>query len=129
MGKNRVARKQILGPFCRPSAMAFLFSLALVLMSFPAFGQERTGGIAGTVSDPTGAVIPDVQITATNLSTGRMQSTTSGSDGAYRILQVEPGRYSVAFEKSGFAKYEIADAIVTVTIVKVGHRGDVYRAN
>lgn len=112
MGMNLVAKLRGLGSNWKAGVLAGFLSM-MVLIS-PAFGQERSGNIAGTVTDPTGAVIPDVQVTATNLASGRVLSTTSGPDGSYRVLQVEPGRYSLTFEKSGFAKYEVADTIVLV---------------
>jgi len=114
MGKNSLSTMHAIESSWKARVMAVLVTLTLVLVSFPAFGQERSGNISGTISDPTGAVIPEVQVTATNLATGRILSTTTGHDGAYRILEVEPGRYSLAFEKSGFAKYEVADALVLV---------------
>ncbi|MBI4164493.1 MAG: TonB-dependent receptor [Acidobacteria bacterium] len=86
----------------------------LLVTSLPVLGQERVGTIAGTVTDPTGAVIPEVKVTVRNIATNRTLTTNTVGDGTYRIPEIEPGRYSVSFEKSGFAKYELADAIVLV---------------
>jgi outer membrane receptor protein involved in Fe transport len=43
-----------------------------------------------------------------------VQSTKAGNDGTYHVQELQPGRYSVLFEKSGFAKYDVTDAIVLV---------------
>src|SRR6185503_16944452 len=74
---------------------------ALLLASLPAFGQERFGSISGTVTDPSGAVIPGVAITITHLETRRVYTSTTGNDGTYHIMEIAPGRYSVGFEKTG----------------------------
>jgi hypothetical protein len=92
--------------------LAVMFSL--LLTSLPILGQEKSGIISGTVIDPTGAVIPEVKVVVNNLASGRSLTTTTGGDGTYRLQEIEPGRYSVIFEKSGFAKYEVPDSLVLV---------------
>ncbi len=87
---------------------------ALLLLSLPVLGQESAGSLSGTVTDPTGAVVPDVTVTVTNNATRRVLSTRTGGDGTYRAQDLDPGRYSVAFEKTGFARYEVPDVIVLV---------------
>ncbi len=94
-----------------PTLTAFF---ALLLTSLPVFGQERVGSISGTVTDPTGAVIPEVAVTVTHLETRRVYTTTTGGDGTFHIFELAPGRYSVAFEKTGFARYSVADSLVLV---------------
>jgi len=86
----------------------------LLLTSFPAWGQESFGNLSGTVTDPTGAVVPGVAVAVTNTATHRVFSTRTGGDGTYRALDLDPGRYSVAFEKTGFSRYEVPDVIVLV---------------
>ena len=86
----------------------------LLLTSFPVWGQERVGILSGTVTDPTGAVVPGVTVTVTNLTTRLSTTTQTGRDGTYRAQDLEPGRYSVVFEKTGFSRYEVPDLIVLV---------------
>ena len=52
------------------------------------FGQ--TASLAGTVSDPTGAVIPKAAVTVTNTQTGAKRSDTSDAQGRYTIPQLPP---------------------------------------
>ena len=57
--------------------------------------------LRGTVTDPTGAVVPGVKVSARNLSTGAVQEATTGPEGAY-ALTLSAGRYDVQFSLAGF---------------------------
>jgi hypothetical protein len=61
--------------------------------------------IRGTVVDPSGAVVPDAKLTATNAATGISYSATSSKDGLFDFLQLPIGDYSVKVERSGFKTY------------------------
>ncbi len=79
----------------------------LAAFTFSAFAQSlTTGGISGTVTDPTGAVVPAVSMTLTNLGTGGTQATTTGQAGEYRFALLPPGHYSVAASQPGFQRIE-----------------------
>ena len=80
----------------------------LMLFSVPLTAQERFGEINGTATDPSGAVLPDVTVTATNAATQRAFTTRTSGDGLYVIRQLEPGTYSVKFELTGFTAYQLA---------------------
>ena len=83
----------------RNIALALIFFLAL---SAPAFAQA-VGGIGGTVSDPSGAVLPGVTLTVTSPGLiGSGQSTVSDGQGHYQFLNLVPGTYSVKAELPGF---------------------------
>jgi len=82
----------------------------LSLTSGSLFGQETGGAIGGTLKDASGAVVVGARVTITNKSTGRIFAATTGSNGTYTVRQLEPGRYSVRFDMSGFAPVEVADA-------------------
>jgi hypothetical protein len=73
------------------------FVLALFIVSvFPLFSQSTTAGdINGVVTDPSGAVIANAQITAKNDSTGAAHTTTSNNEGFYRFSLLTPGNYTV----------------------------------
>jgi hypothetical protein len=70
-----------------------------------AMGQSQSinGTIRGTVTDSSGAVLPGVGVTITNLATGFTRQTKSGDDGAYVIPNLPLGAYSVLAEATGFA--------------------------
>src|SRR5262245_47461037 len=81
--------------------------LGLMLVSFTAAtAQERFGALTGKVTDPQDAAIPGVTITVTNKTSGVVHTAVTGSDGVYRIVDLEPGRYQVVAEISGFQKAE-----------------------
>jgi hypothetical protein len=86
--------------------------VVLSLFSTVALADELYGRIRGTVSDPSGAVLPGVTIKATNVATGVSKTTVSSSDGLYEIPGLLPGTYSVSATKTGFA-------VVTTNDIKV----------
>ncbi len=73
-----------------------------------------TGAIQGTVSDLTGARVPGVTITVRNQGTTFERIVLSGDTGNYSVPALEPGRYLVLGELSGFAKVEAKDVVVNV---------------
>jgi hypothetical protein len=91
------------------SLLAFLLALGLVFgMVFwatSAHADNLYASIRGTVLDPSGAVVPDAKLTATNIATGLTYSTTSSQDGLFAFLQLPIGDYSVKVEKSGFKTF------------------------
>jgi hypothetical protein len=69
------------------------------------FGQAgATGTILGTVTDSSGAVLPNVKVTVTNTQTNIAFHTTTSSAGDYLAPSLEPGTYSVSAEVKGFQK-------------------------
>jgi hypothetical protein len=80
-------------------------SLFSVLWVFPALalGQTAsTGALTGTISDPTGAVVPEVQIKVINQATGEARTVISQPNGGYVVPLLLPGSYRAEFSKSGF---------------------------
>src|SRR5262245_52896626 len=82
--------------------MLFLL-LAAVLAVAPLSAQEATGRIVGVVYDPTGAVIAGAHVVATNVSTHISRETTSDASGAYQILALPIGDYTVSVDRKGFS--------------------------
>jgi hypothetical protein len=74
--------------------------------------QERFGGLSGVITDPSASPVPGATVTATNSETGAVRTTVSGADGTFRILDLEPGRYTVSVELSGFQKVQANDVLV-----------------
>ena len=73
-----------------------------------AWRRSASAASTGIVKDDTGAVLPGVTVTITNKQTGKVYTVVTGSDGVYRVLDLEPGRYSVRFELTGFSTAENA---------------------
>ncbi len=86
----------------------------LLLLPRPVAAQERFGGLTGTVTDTSGAVLPGTTVTITNKDTGAMRAVVTGDAGQYIVQDLDPGRYGVTIELSGFAKAEIADVGITL---------------
>src|SRR5438552_3974905 len=95
--------------------MAFfaLFGLSFVgLLS--ANGQVTTGTIVGTVSDSSGAPLPGVKVTITDVQKNESKEYTTDETGSYNAPFLIPGTYRVSAEKSGFKRAASADIILNV---------------
>jgi Carboxypeptidase regulatory-like domain len=90
---------------------ALLHAVAVVVIAlFAALdgnAQLNRGQIRGTATDPQGAVVPAVEVTVTNLSTGEVKHVATNSAGFYLVSDLLPGTYTVQFQAAGFAKLEI----------------------
>ena len=64
---------------------------------------QNLSSVIGTVTDPTGAVIPGVSLTLKNLQTTSVRLTTSDVEGRYGFLQVQPGDYQISGKATGFS--------------------------
>src|SRR5690242_5183615 len=91
----------------------------LLVGSLPAKAQEYRGTITGVVQDSTQAIIPDVELTLTNVGTNVTTKTTTTTAGAYTFPLVQPGVYRMEARKSGF-KTSIIDELVVQTGAVVG---------
>jgi Carboxypeptidase regulatory-like domain len=87
---------------------SFRIGLGLIILLVAAgrlFGQAgATGTILGTVTDSSGAIVPNVKVTVTNTQTNVAFHTTTSSAGDYLAPSLQPGTYSVAVEAKGFQK-------------------------
>ena len=82
-----------------------LWAVLLVLATGQLFGQTgATGSILGTVTDSSGAVLPKVKVTVTNVETGVAYHTVTSSSGDYDAPSLNPGTYSVMAEAPGFER-------------------------
>jgi len=86
--------------------------LALAMCITPLAAQERFGGLTGTVTDVGKLPVPGATVTATNSETGAARTAVTGADGTYRFVDLNPGRYTVTFELTGFQKATAENVIV-----------------
>ena len=82
-----------------------VFVLAVTVLIMPALGQLDTGSISGTVHDPSGALVPDATVTATNLSTQAKRTVQSGPQGGYTIVGLPAGNYELRISKQSFGEF------------------------
>ena len=91
--------------------ISYLLRMQVLFLGLLATGilhaQGNRATITGTVTDPTGATISAVEVTATNLATKEASHASTNSDGIYSILNLFPGRYSLQFRKAGFRPVDL----------------------
>src|SRR5262245_49593175 len=86
---------------------------ALFGLCVAAYGQN-TVQISGAIIDPSGAAIPGATINATQLDTSLTTSTTSGSDGAYLLLNLPVGPYRLEVSANGFQTHARTGIVLQV---------------
>ena len=86
------------------SRYVYLFVLLVLISicSMPVLAQRITGDIAGEVTDATGAVLPNVTVTAVNTGTNFSRSAVTSDTGAFRIPELPIGAYKVTASAEGF---------------------------
>src|SRR5881409_1341847 len=94
-------------------------SLLSLLFSLPALAQTAsTGALTGEITDPNGAVIGGVQVTAINEATGEKRDVVSQDNGIYVVALLLPGSYRLEFTKSGFKAAVKTSLQINVTETK-----------
>src|SRR4051812_18257340 len=88
--------------------------LVLALASLPLLAQQASSTIQGTVSDNSGAVVPNAKVTVRNTGTGLERVVQTDSAGDYLVPSLPPGVYSVTIEASGLQKQVIQKIDVDV---------------
>jgi len=81
-----------------------LLTILTAMLAVTAAAQTITGAFTGTLSDQSGAVVPNAKVTATNTGTNVTYSATSNDAGVYNLLFLPVGNYSMTAEVKGFKK-------------------------
>jgi len=87
-----------------------------VLLVVNVFGQETTGGLQGTVKDPSGAVVANATVELSGSSLVGKKTLTTDSSGYYRFANLPPGTYTLTVKAAGFSELK-REGIV----IEVGH--------
>jgi outer membrane receptor protein involved in Fe transport len=95
--------------------------LVVLVMAFPATAQTFRGAINGTVTDPSGAVVPSAHVKATNKATSIDYSSESTSDGQFAFQDLPVGAYKVTVVAAGFPNLEVDNILVS--------QGSIYTLN
>ena len=101
-----------------------LVSVVVCLAVSTAGAQTFRGGISGRITDESGAVLPGVNVTATNTATGVSRSTVTSTTGDFSLPDLPLGTYSVEAKLEGFqpqkANVEVTVSKVTAIDLKLG---------
>jgi hypothetical protein len=76
--------------------------------------QTTSATLSGTIMDPTGRVVPGVDVSATNIDTGVATDTKTNGDGIYVLHGLNPGHYRVIVAKEGFKQIALTDVVLNV---------------
>ncbi len=98
----------------RPFLVVLALFCAFGLMFAPTVWASPTGSIAGSVKDPSGAVISSAKLTLVNIATNAKVEAASDSNGAFQFLQLTPAVYSLNVEADGFKKLVMEGIVVEV---------------
>lgn len=103
-----------------PKALANCSLCALMLLSaLSSFGQAYLGALRGTVTDPSGAVVPNAAIVLREPSTGVLvRQSKSDGQGNYEFPDIKPGTYRLTVEASGFQSSSIDEIVLTAGQVR-----------
>ena len=99
-------------------ALTCVLLVLFLAASVPAFSQAVNGTLLGTITDSSGAAVPNARVTIAETNTGVNRSTTAGDAGNYVFAELRPGTYSVSVEVAGFKK-EVrggVDVLVNTTV-------------
>ncbi|MGA6950581.1 MAG: TonB-dependent receptor [Candidatus Sulfotelmatobacter sp.] len=95
-------------------SIRFCLGMILVVLAVSMASLAQTGSIAGTVADPSGAVVPGADVTVRNTATNQSHSTTSGASGSYTVTDLPVGPYEVTVKKDGFKLFRQPGIELTV---------------
>jgi hypothetical protein len=100
--RHRVALLQEEKVMRKVSGFVFGVIMVLVFGVVPAAAQQDTGTIRGTVTDPTGAVIPNARVSVRNVGTGYERTSSTAAGGDYVFTPLPVGTYELRVENKGF---------------------------
>ena len=95
--------------------IALAFAFACLSCSIDAWAQAGTGELTGLVTDPTGAVVPGVQVDLVNSATGIARQTLTSSAGVYRFVSLSiAGTYTLTVQQPGFKAAKVEGIVISV---------------
>lgn len=94
-----------------------LRTFIVCLLILPAFAQDPTGALQGTVTDPSGARIPHANITVESTATGRRNAQQATGEGAFRFSSLPVGSYRIRASAAGFV--DLQTAVIRLDVGRV----------
>ncbi|HEV2325442.1 MAG TPA: carboxypeptidase-like regulatory domain-containing protein [Terracidiphilus sp.] len=95
------------------------FVLLGLFLFLPAAWAQFSGTVTGTVTDPSGAVVPKAKLTLTNDNTGQSATATTNASGVYTFPSMAPGDYHITAAASGFANSTAPVVLQTNQVLNV----------
>lgn len=95
-------------------AVAFALGFVVATQQPSAYCQETTGGLQGTVKDPSGAVVPKAHITLTGTSLIGSKELVTDSSGYYRFANLPPGTYTLVVKAEGFETTKRSGIVIDI---------------
>src|SRR6185437_4037166 len=87
----------------------WIATLLMLAMVSTAVAQYDRATLNGTVTDASGAMIPDVKIELVSVATGFLRETVTGSKGTYQVPALPVGVYNITISKEGFEPEAISN--------------------
>lgn len=112
--RHQVVRESLSDVVHAPAWPAILVCLLISLMMTGYASAQATASVEGLVTDPTGAVLPKVEISATSRTTGLARAVAANADGYYRIASLPVGTYDIAASLAKFKKTLLNGVTLTV---------------
>jgi hypothetical protein len=97
-------------------ALLLVILVGLVCSGLIAYGQGTSASLTGNVTDPAGAAVAGATVTVTNIDTNFTQSVKTDGVGTYLIRPLPIGRYTLAIDAAGFARYVQKGIVLTVNL-------------
>ncbi len=103
--------------YLRPVAHVVALIAMLLAIAAPVVLAQSAGtaGLTGTVTDPSGAAVPNVTVTLTSNDTNQARTATTGGSGEYKFTLLPPGSYKIRFAANGFKTAEVSAVNLNVT--------------
>jgi hypothetical protein len=93
---------------------AAVLALLILLSSGSALAQLSSASVNGVVRDPSGAVVPNAQVTLKNIDTSVDHTVPTNDSGAYAFTSITPGRYTIEVKASGFNPEQLSEFTLAV---------------
>jgi len=90
-----------------------LIALAVCVAGTATLAQVTSGTIFGSVTDPSGAIVPDASITVRSEAIGVTRTTTSSASGEFVVPNLPPATYSIVVDAKGFKKLEAKSVVLS----------------
>ncbi len=108
--------------YLKRAGLLLILTIVLSPQALVCFAQSTFGTITGTVTDPTGAVIPNATVLLTSRNTQSVRTVTTNAEGNYLVANLDPGLYGIQITVTGFGKSSRSVELLARQTVRVDIR-------